>query len=171
MFLTVTPCKDYTESLTLWRRIFLIGCIQHDMIAVCEPVIILYGLIPVTFAALSLSFSKVFWVQTLFSPHAFPEALGAESYLPRRPSTVFAHGLHIYFSEFVSCSLEISTGRDLRVGRASTPFLSRTVYIFISLSLSVVLLKFPLVSISCGSPVPRLFRSSRLPFTDRGRTL
>ena len=30
-----------------------------------------------------------------------------------RPSTVFAHGIHI-----VSCSLEISTGRGLRVGRA-----------------------------------------------------
>ena len=51
------PCKDYAESLTLWRRIFLIGCIQHDMIALCEPVIILYGLIPVTLVAWSLSFS------------------------------------------------------------------------------------------------------------------
>ena len=48
--------KGYTESLTLSRRIFLIGCIQHDMIALCEPVIILYGLIPVTLAAWSLSF-------------------------------------------------------------------------------------------------------------------
>ena len=52
--------KDYTESLTLSRRLFLIGCIQHDMIALCEPVIILYGLIPVALAALSLSFSKAF---------------------------------------------------------------------------------------------------------------
>ena len=59
-----------------------------------------------------------------------------------------AHGLHIYFSEYVSRSLEISTGRDFRVGRP--------VYIFISLSMSVVLLKFPW---------------SRVPFTDRGRTL
>ena len=59
---------SYTESLALWRRIFLIGCIQHDMFALCEPVIILYGLIPETLAALSLSFSKVFWVQSLFTP-------------------------------------------------------------------------------------------------------
>ena len=111
--------KDYTESLTLSRRIFLFGCVQHDMIALCEPVIILDGLTSVTFAALSLSFSKVFWVQSLFhSTHAFPEAPGAESYLPRRPSTVFAHGLHVYISEYVGCFLEISTGRDLRVGRA-----------------------------------------------------
>ena len=62
VFLTVdipdAPCKDFAESLTLWRRIFLIGCIQHDMIALCEPVIILYGLIPVTLAAWSLSFSS-----------------------------------------------------------------------------------------------------------------
>ena len=35
---------------------------------------------------------------------------------------MFTHGLHIYISENVGCSLEISTGRDLRVGRASTPF-------------------------------------------------
>ena len=60
--------KDYTESLALWRRIFLIGCIQHDMFALCEPVITLYELIPETLAALSLSFSKVFWVQSLFTP-------------------------------------------------------------------------------------------------------
>ena len=95
--------KDYTESLTLWRRIFLIGCIQHDMFALCEPVIILYGLIPVTLAVWSLSFSKVFWVQSLFHPTPFPK---------------LAHGLHIYISEYVGCSLEISTGRSLRVGRA-----------------------------------------------------
>ena len=43
---------------TLWRRIFLIGCIQHDMIALCEPVIILCGLILVTLVAWSLSFSS-----------------------------------------------------------------------------------------------------------------
>ena len=49
--------KDCIESLTLWRRISLIGCIQHDMIALGEPVIILYGLIPVTLAAWSLLFS------------------------------------------------------------------------------------------------------------------
>ena len=42
--------KDYTESLTLSRRIFLIGCIQHDMIAFCEPVVVLYRLITVTLA-------------------------------------------------------------------------------------------------------------------------
>ena len=62
VFLTVdvadAPCKGYAESLTLWRRIFLIGCIQHAMIALCEPVIILYGLIPVTLVAWSLSFSS-----------------------------------------------------------------------------------------------------------------
>ena len=49
--------KDCIESLTLWRRISLIGCIQHTMIALGEPVIILYGLIPVTLAAWSLLFS------------------------------------------------------------------------------------------------------------------
>ena len=73
--------KDYTESLTLWRRIFLIGCIQHDMFALCEPVIILYGLIHMTLAALSLSFSKVFWVQKPFPPHAFSEARARFTYL------------------------------------------------------------------------------------------
>ena len=72
VFLTVdvpdAPCKDYTESLALWRRIFLIGCKQHDMFALCEPVIILYGLIPETLAALSLSFSKAFLrVRTRFT--------------------------------------------------------------------------------------------------------
>ena len=36
----------------------LIGCVQHDMISLCEPVIILYGHIPVTLAAWSLSFSS-----------------------------------------------------------------------------------------------------------------
>ena len=36
----------------------MIGCIQHDMIALCEPVIILYGHIPMTLAAWSLSFSS-----------------------------------------------------------------------------------------------------------------
>ena len=45
------------ESLILWRQISMIGCIQHDMIALCEPVIIRYELIPVTLAALSLLFS------------------------------------------------------------------------------------------------------------------
>ena len=49
---------SYTESLTLRRRTFLFGSIQHDMIALCEPVIILCGLIPVTLAAWSLSFSS-----------------------------------------------------------------------------------------------------------------
>ena len=50
--------KDYTESLTLSRSQFLMSCIQHDTIALCEPVIILYGLISVTLAAWSLSFSS-----------------------------------------------------------------------------------------------------------------
>ena len=45
------------ESLTLWRQISMIGCIQHDMIALGEPVIIRYGLIPVTLDAWSLLFS------------------------------------------------------------------------------------------------------------------
>ena len=36
----------------------LFGCIQHDMTALCEPVIILCGLIPVTLTAWSLSFSS-----------------------------------------------------------------------------------------------------------------
>ena len=45
------------ESLTLLRRVFLIGCIQHAMIALGEPVIIRYGLIPVTLAAWFLLFS------------------------------------------------------------------------------------------------------------------
>ena len=45
------------ESLTLWRRVFLFGCIQHAMIALGEPVIIRYGFIPVTLAACSLLFS------------------------------------------------------------------------------------------------------------------
>ena len=63
------------ESLTLWRRIFLIGCVQHDMIALCEPVIILYGHIPVTLAAWSLSFSSaaciilVEWMIILLMEH------------------------------------------------------------------------------------------------------
>ena len=91
------------ESLILWRQISMIGCIQHDMIALGEPVIIRYGLILVTLAAWSLSFSKVFWVQSLFHPTPFPK---------------LAHSLHIYISEYVSCSLEFSTGRGLRVGRA-----------------------------------------------------
>ena len=45
------------ESLILWRQISMIGCIQHDMIALGEPVIIRYGLIPVTLAPWSLLFS------------------------------------------------------------------------------------------------------------------
>ena len=45
------------ESLTLWRQISMIGCIQHDMIALGEPVFIRYGLIPVTLSAWSLLFS------------------------------------------------------------------------------------------------------------------
>ena len=49
--------KESIESWKLWRRISLIGCIQHDMIALGEPVIISYGLIPVTLAAWSLLFS------------------------------------------------------------------------------------------------------------------
>ena len=36
----------------------------------------------------------------------------------RFADTVCAHGILIYFSEYVGCSLEIFTGRDLRVGRA-----------------------------------------------------
>jgi len=43
--------------VTFWRRISLIGCAQHDKIALGEPVIILHGLIPVTLAAWSLLFS------------------------------------------------------------------------------------------------------------------
>ena len=43
------------ESLILWRQISMICCIQHDMIALGEPVIIRYELIPVTLAALSFS--------------------------------------------------------------------------------------------------------------------
>ena len=45
------------ESLTLWRRISMIGCILLDMVTLVEPVIIRYGLIPVTLAAWSLLFS------------------------------------------------------------------------------------------------------------------
>ena len=62
-------------SLTLWRRIFLFGSIQHDLIALCEPVIILCGLIPVTLAAWSLSFSSaaciilVEWIIVLLMEH------------------------------------------------------------------------------------------------------
>ena len=72
VFLTVdvpdTPCKNYTVSLTLWRRIFLIGLIQHDMIALCERLIILYGLNPVTLAAWSLSFSSAACSSGLATP-------------------------------------------------------------------------------------------------------
>ena len=50
------------SPLTLSRRIFLIGCVQHDMISLCEPVIILYGHIPVTLAAWSFSFSSVAYI-------------------------------------------------------------------------------------------------------------
>ena len=49
--------RNRIESLTLWRRVFLIGCIQHAMIALGEPVIIRYGLIPVTLGPWSLLFS------------------------------------------------------------------------------------------------------------------
>ena len=49
--------KDRIESLLLWRQISMIGCIQHDMIALGEPVFIRYGLIPVTLLAWSLLFS------------------------------------------------------------------------------------------------------------------
>ena len=49
--------KDRIESLTLWRRVFLVGCILHDMIVLGEPVIIRYELIPVTLSPWSLLFS------------------------------------------------------------------------------------------------------------------
>ena len=52
------PCKNYAESLTIWRRMFLIGCIQHVVITLCGPVVFLYGLIPVTLAAWSISFTS-----------------------------------------------------------------------------------------------------------------
>ena len=52
------PCKDYAESVTIGQRIFLIGCIQHVMITLCGPVIILCELITVTLVAWSFSFSS-----------------------------------------------------------------------------------------------------------------
>ena len=45
------------ESLTLWRHISMFYCIQHDLIALGEPIIIRYELIPVTLLAWSLLFS------------------------------------------------------------------------------------------------------------------
>ena len=71
--------KDYTECLTLSRRLLLVGCIQHDRLLYVN--------------------------QSSFSP--------AHPCLPPCSHT----GLHTYFSEYVGCSLEISTGRDFRVGR------------------------------------------------------
>ena len=47
------PCKDYAESLTIGRRMFLIGCIQHVMITLCGPVIISYGHIIQYFSSFS----------------------------------------------------------------------------------------------------------------------
>ena len=83
--------KDYTESQTLWRRIFLIGCIQHDMFALCEPVIILYGPIPVTLAAWSLSFSSAAGSQSLIASGGGEKTPRASSSTWRRPSGVVAH--------------------------------------------------------------------------------
>ena len=54
--------------------------------------------------------------------------------------------------------------RELWVARPRLFRSSRTVYIFISLSMSVVLLKFPLVAIFVWVARPRLFRSSRTVF-------
>ena len=44
--------------MTIGQRMFLIGCIQHVMIALCGPVITLYELIIVTLVAWSFSFSS-----------------------------------------------------------------------------------------------------------------
>ena len=49
--------KDCIESLTLWRLISMIGRILLDMIALGEPVIIRYRLIPVVLSSWSLLFS------------------------------------------------------------------------------------------------------------------
>ena len=63
--------KDCIESLLLWRQISMIGCIQHALIALGEPVFIRYGLIPVTLLALSLLFSGTKFVYFIAAKPSF----------------------------------------------------------------------------------------------------
>ena len=55
-YLFVVACQIWSKSVCVIR--FIIGCTQHVMVTLCGPVIILYGLIPVTLVAWSISFSS-----------------------------------------------------------------------------------------------------------------
>lgn len=52
--ISVASTPDAPAVTTMWRRVALLLWIQADMMGLGEPVIILYGFVPVTLAAWSL---------------------------------------------------------------------------------------------------------------------